>query len=101
MSTDNLDAFNGQTNAENENTNNEDYSKLIIHEEIEGTPFHISGNLEHGYFIRIANYRLTKPQKTIEAARQTLYDDDWNIILNMIISVIEMNEEYMKNKLKQ
>lgn len=75
-----------QTNAKEMPREN---SPLIIHKEIPDTPFHITGSDEHGYFVRLGDYRLTKIHKTIHEAEMEIHNEPWNITLRMIGAVTE------------
>lgn len=82
-------AVNGQQNKENS-------SELLHQEKIVGTPLTIVGNEDKGYFIALGRYRLTEPIETIDAAYGLLESQQWNIISNMIATMISINEEMKK-----
>lgn len=67
-----------------------DNSPLIIHEEIENTPFTITGNKEKGYFVRMGKYRLTEYHKNKEDA---IYLINWTNILTLICAIIDHDKQ--------
>lgn len=74
-------------------------TQLIQKEEIENTPFHVVGSEELGFFITIGNVRLTDPQKTMEEAYNMLDNHTWQIITNLIISLVyKILEEHDRSK---
>lgn len=77
------ESLNTQTNVE-ENPFNSDSYELLHRENIEGTPFQIIGNDEHGYFIAFGKYKLIPNEPTVIKARLQLQYQHWNIVLNLI-----------------
>lgn len=76
-----------QTSAEETNNKN---SRLIIHEEIEGTPFIITGNEETGYFVRMGKYRLTEYHKDKKNAEFQL---NWTNIMTLICAIVDHDKQ--------
>lgn len=68
-----------------------DKSPLYTHEEIKNTPFHISGNDEKGYFIRMGGYKLTEERSTPREAEKLLTSHRWHIILTMMAAIEHAN----------
>lgn len=85
-----------QTSAE-ENQNKEISSnnpkELLHREKIEGSPLWIVGTEEHGYFVSMGKHRLTESQPTISKARELLTYEQWNIIANMIVQIVNSMDE--------
>lgn len=88
--------LNTQNNAE-ENTNNSNSSEIIEREQIENSPFTIVGNQETGYFITMGPYRLHEPVATKEDVMNYLLRNTYNVILDMIIIVNEINKNSKKS----
>lgn len=79
--------------------------KLVVHEQLPGTPFHITGNEEKGYFLRLGDYRLTDYQtkneilgdpddpvplnmtEIMQHFQNMLRDDQWDIIITIIAAI--------------
>lgn len=66
--------------------------KLIEHHPLDGTPFTITGNEEKGYFLRIADYKLTDTMPTTGDLLDEMDLKQWQIIFNLICTLIEINE---------
>lgn len=96
--------FNADQNGNNSN------SPLIIHEDIDGTPFKVTGNEKTGYFLRLGDYRLTDfihrrqietnypwaentSFKTMiqEYFQEYLMVNQWQIVLTIIAAVQHAN----------
>lgn len=73
---------NGKSNSQNE-------KPLIEDESLPGTPFHVRGNEETGYFLRLGNNRMTEHFPTKEDAINELYGEQWNMITKLIVTVTE------------
>lgn len=71
-------------------TDNSNSSQLVEQEPIENTPFKVVGNENYGYFVALGNKRLTEPQPTKDEAIAHLTDHKkwWQIILNLIITLV-------------
>lgn len=54
------------------------------HREIKGTPFHLSGNEEKGYFLRLGDFQMSPRFKTEREVEGYIKNNRWNIILGMI-----------------
>lgn len=87
------DLLNTQSGAEKNRNKEELNTPLIVRNRIDGTPFHIVGNEEVGYFLTMGRYRLTDHYDTITEAETALERDFWDIILHMIITVIDIDKK--------
>jgi hypothetical protein len=94
-STNNVELLHTQTNA---NEPLKENSNLITHEEIEETPFIITGSKEDGYFARMGNYRLTEYYKTPEEVIDEIAPFNWKNIVNVICAVIDVNKKIENQK---
>lgn len=61
----------------------------IQQEQIEGTPFKIIGNNEKGYFLAFGPYKITENQPTITDTKELLESRMWDIIANLVITIVE------------
>lgn len=68
-------------------------SPLINREKIEGTPFWLIGILEQGWFIVMGDQRLTEPVETKEQALKLLQTEHWQIMMNMVVTLIETGKK--------
>jgi hypothetical protein len=92
-----LESLESQMSAEN---THKESSTLIEHIPVYGSPFHIT-KTEEGYFLRMGDYRLTALKESEDAVREALYEEDWNIIVNIVSAIMharDRNEESVKNK---
>lgn len=71
-------------------------TELIKHTPVEGTPFHITGNEETGYFLRIGKYRLTDNFKTEDEVQDELFNGQWYITCNLIAVIMEAEKNISK-----
>lgn len=71
-------------------------NEIITNEAIQGTPFRIVGNPSQGYCITIGTYKLTEPTETINEAKDQLHLQEWNIIANMIVIILETHQRIIK-----
>ena len=71
--------------------------KLISNEPIDGTPFHLVGSEEVGYFISLGKYRLTEPSKKEEDALMKLSSEKWQIVARLVAAYIDFDTQ-MKNQ---
>lgn len=69
-------------------------SNLIEHIEIADTPFHITGNEETKYFLRLGDYRLTTPGQTKEECMNKVEKLNWYMITNVIAAMIDTAIKY-------
>lgn len=60
---------------------------LTFRKPLEGTPFYVVGDDISGYAITWGHYRLGALRKTPEDAEDDIYNDMWNINVNLIIAV--------------
>lgn len=72
-------------------------SPLIIHEQIQQTPFTITGNPETGYFIRLGRLRLTEYYDSIAECKEIIDKKQWDFICNLIISLHKAVEQTDKS----
>lgn len=77
-------------NAAKNHTNN---SQLVSREEIDGTPFHIIGNEDVGYFLAFGRYKLTENQPTKETVLLLVEAEKWNILANMIALMLDIDRQ--------
>lgn len=77
-----------QSNADSD-PNSTPSSELIERVEVVGTPFHVIGNEEKGYFLSIGKYRLTENRKTKDDALAEMNSNMWNIMMNLCIIIYE------------
>lgn len=68
-------------------------SPLVIHEQIQNTPFTITGNQETGYFVRLGRLRLTEHYDKISECRKIVEEKQWDFICNLIISLHKSVEQ--------
>lgn len=80
------------TTAENANTDNKK-STLITRTQIQNTPFTLVGNKDKGYFLTIGTYRITNYYPTATEAKEQLYKEQWNIIMNLIAIALDSFEQ--------
>lgn len=91
--------LNTQLNAEENQSNSPSNSTRIIEREpIEGTPFYIGGNEETGYAVSTGNFRLSTIVPTKQEALELLTTDNWNIIANLVATMIAIHEEVTRPK---
>lgn len=94
-----MDKSNTLSNAEE--TRNNESSKLIEREEVDGTPFHITGTKEMGYAVTFGKYRLSELREKKEDALQELIDQHWNITARLAGVIAEITQqEHLENKVK-
>lgn len=86
--------LNTQTNAEKTNTPN---SELVSRETIHGTPFNLVGNEDKGWFLAMANYRITEMCDTKSEALEKLDSDTWSIMLAMVHVAMEIHKQMEDN----
>lgn len=60
-----------------------------INEQIGNSAMWIKGNEEDGYFLMIANYKVTRKIATLTIARTIGEQTDWENIINAIAAIIE------------
>lgn len=72
---------NGQPSTENET------KELYLNEIIEGGPLRVVGNNDQGYCIVFGKYRVSNILPTAWEARDELYQNKWNIIVNLIAAI--------------
>lgn len=91
--------LNGLTPADANQHKENSNSELVHREKVQGSPFTIVGNEEHGYFIAFGHYRLSEPQKTIIEAYGYLKENQWNISMNFMLTLMELwhNEKQQTN----
>lgn len=90
---------NGSSNTEKKSTNNlfssedqlfeegrEKAQESLYKETLTSTPFTIWGNKE-GYWLGFGNWRLTELLPTPEDVSNKLWQEQWNIITNLIIAI--------------
>lgn len=68
---------------------NKNSSKLIEREHIPGTPFHVIGMKDKGWFLIMGNYKITEDYATKDEAINQLAESHWNIILNLTSIAVE------------
>lgn len=78
---------------QNKETSFDQNNQLIEREPIDGTPFYCVGNLETGFFIALGKYRLTEPKPSVYECMKQLQDNQWHIIMNLIITIQSTIEE--------
>lgn len=67
---------------------------LVTNEKVdENSPFRLVGQEGTGYFIALANYRLTDFYETAEEAVSLLGNTNWTMIANLIVTMMRINEE--------
>lgn len=85
------------------NPNREPYSEAITNQKLEGSPFNIMGNSEHGFCITLGKYKVTESEEWDDRNETTLQEKGehmlekykWEIILNCIAVFIN---EYVEKK---
>lgn len=91
---------NGPTNAEDLTPLKEVSSNLEgYREELEGSPFHIIGNDNNGYYLALGRYILSERQETPQAVKDYLINNHWNISFRMDLIQGAINEEIRKSTL--
>lgn len=94
--------FTGQKNASENNTNNsqpsheEGTKDLVESNPIKGTPLHIIGNHEKGYFIAFGKWRLTEPLPTVEHVKQHYKENTMNLTIQIVSIIIDNLKELQK-----
>lgn len=91
--------LNTQNSVNDEHTNKEDSFKFY-NAPIPNTPFRCLGDDRNGYILTLGKYRLAGPEPTPENIENLLDTDRWNIIFNMIATMLKINEEMSKNTLE-
>lgn len=64
------------------------YGKML-RKEIPGTPFHVMGDEQTGYALTIGMNRLSPMCKEIKGVEQWLEENEWNVIMTMIIMIMD------------
>lgn len=95
MPTNSQDTFHIQENAKEQDT----HSKNSIsqwNESLPGTPFHITGNKEKGYFLRMGDYRLTEIHQHNEIEKEFSHKENIKFEEKLIIYFADMllTEQY-------
>lgn len=70
------------------NTDKQHSTELVHKEHVEGTGFDIVGDEEHGYFVALGQYRITKFQPKQEC-RHMIETKDYELLLGLIGAVME------------
>lgn len=83
--------LNTQLNAENNPKAN---STLIDIEDLGGTPFKLVNHKEHGWFLTLGDYRITKPTKTKADTIVQLDTNRWDIIFTMVCIAVEKINQF-------
>lgn len=73
---------------------------IITNEPIKDTPFRLIGNPTQGYAIALGDHRLTEISETKDETLQKLEEKPWNIIANMIVTIITKHKEIEKEEFK-
>lgn len=73
--------------------NKENSGELLERHEVPGSPFTIVGNKEQGYFLTMGKYRLTDAYQDVDGVIWGLENEKWEIIFNLIITLIKSTEE--------
>lgn len=76
-------------------SNSEDQTRqesgtLIYREKVPNTPFHIVGDTEKGYFIAMANWKVSETKSTIAECEIDVEAKDWRLITNVIITLAKI-----------
>lgn len=79
-----LEKLNTQSLTEEKNNSESGEEYKEEHKEINGTPFHLSGNEEKGYFLRLGDFQMSPRFKTEAEVGGYINSNKWNIILGMI-----------------
>lgn len=85
------------TQTSTEKANKDNYN--LVNEAIEGTPFRMYGDREQGFSLILGNNVITKPEATQMEALNQLEKQQWNIIANTIIIIMEKHLEFQKNSI--
>lgn len=72
--------------------------KPIINESITGTPFRIINVPDTGWFITLGIQRIGDIYLTRQEALRPIRDKDWQLICNVIVTVIEQVNNIMKQE---
>lgn len=103
-----LEQSNTSENVENVNRENSsaihgsyNVGEPLINEEVPGTPFRLVGDKEHGYALTLGKNRLTEPRKNKDEIINELMYVDWNLIANMIVTVIKAYDEMEEGNIKK
>lgn len=83
-----------------EDANRETSSQILVNEAVKGTPFRVVGNNTQGYALTLGKYRLTEPKPTKEEVIENTIYVDWNLIANMIVTVIKTYDEMEEGEIK-
>lgn len=78
---------------ENHSNSSDLNSEMVTANQIEDTPFSIVGSQAKGYFIAFGKYRVSEPQETEEEALNHFNGKPWNILINTITAIINLNKE--------
>lgn len=92
-----------QAESSNTHTNAEKTPKLeYFNEEIKGAkPLRVVGNDEQGYCIVFGKYRLGEIKKTKKEAEDQIYEEPWQITINLIAAILtNVNEPKTQDKIK-
>lgn len=102
------DLLNTQNSTEETNTNKENSSNDgSIYAKIEGTPFHIVGEITKGYIGVCGTFQITEYLKSPEEVENYIDTHTWEVCITLITMVIHMNkqiethENNLANKIKQ
>lgn len=79
-----------QSGTEKLNTNNNQSSQLVDKERVENTGFDIVGNQDHGYFVALGAFRITKAQSKEECNRM-INEKDYELIIGLIGACMQAN----------
>lgn len=86
--------LNTQTNAPNTPKEpSSEIEQLIEREQISGSPFWIIGDQEKGYFLTFGKWQLTEPYQTKLDVLNSLKENEYDIILKMILCIIDPKNE--------
>lgn len=63
----------------------------------ENSNFWIRGNSENGYFITVGNQMVCEPQPTVEQCKTLIASKDWNLIMNVVLTILNNLELAKEN----
>lgn len=72
--------------------------KLIIRQQITGSPYWVIGDEDNGFFLTFGKWQLTEKLPTIHAVLDELEKNKYDIILKMVLCVTDPKNEI--NRLK-
>lgn len=74
--------------------------ELIKRHEVKGTPFMIVETKEHGVFVHLGKYRVSKVYRTVAECKKIIKLKPWELLISTMYAVVHDKTEPKDNELK-